>query len=240
MDDLLTRLSGFGESLERTLSDVRLDEVRGVDAQRPVVLPNPGGSRDSSMRRVRWQLMAAAAAVALIVGGLVVVRNARSGTQIANEPGQPALGSTLAEQLVGRTWVAVDYPLPTLPVMRFGRGDRGNQVTVDANDTCNSSSGVMSFDGDTVFESEVMSTGAGCGNPTVAPFANGTTFRLVGDEVTVENTGFGIGATRYVAIDSLAPLPPENLPGEYLYGATPLRITDDEFVIDGCTFSWTS
>lgn len=241
-DDLMNRLNTLGQSIERAVDDVRRDEIRSDDPTRHEAVVHVGASDPLRHRRRYRHVMAVAAAVVLVVGGLFFLRQRETDPQIAGESSSssapPASGSGLAEQLVGPTWIAVDYPLPALPVMRFTPGESSRQVVVEANDTCNDSSGVMSFKGDTVVQSQVMSTAAACGNPMVAPFADGTTFRLVGSELIVANASFGTAPTRYVAVESLMPVAPAETSGDYLLGTTPVLITTDEIIVEGCAYPW--
>lgn len=147
--------------------------------------------------------------------------------------------SELVDGLVGRTWVAVDYPLPRLPMLRFDRGDSGNEVEVDGDDTCNNSSGPVRFAGNTVADAEILSTAVGCSIPVVTFINTGATLDVQGAELIVSNpANTQAPSTRYVAWESLSGVPLDEMAGRYLYGTTVIGIADATIEVGECRGFW--
>jgi hypothetical protein len=130
-----------------------------------------------------------------------------------------AAAEDLVDALVDRTWIAVDHPLPRVPVVAFERSDRSDRVEVDGDDTCNDSTGPVTFDGTTVRSSEVFTTAAEQCIPGVTFISPGATFHVVGDELVISNPVDTLEpATRYVAWDALEEVTAGEVTGEYLAG----------------------
>lgn len=179
----------------------------------------------------RWSI--AAGAIALVVGGLWIVGRQSSDNWV----GDDGRGGGLVDGLPGRTWVAVDFGLSRLPVVRFDRGDSPSEVIWNGADTCNVSSGPITFDGVNVVAAEIGSTLVGCGGPQVTSVGVGTAFRLNGPELVVTNTAGSPVSTRYVALDALDLVDPDELTGTYYHGATVGHIGTDAIEVDDCRFA---
>lgn len=170
-------------------------------------------------------------AVGMVVSGCVWI----SGSTDDGADGE------LVDALVDRTWVAIDYPLPRQPTMRFSRGDTASQVEVNGDDTCNHSAGPVTFDETRVEASEVFSTAVGCAIPPVTFIIPGTTFEVNDSELLISNPKETLApSTRYLAWESLPAVTHAEMEGTYLHGTTVVRITEAGIETDECVAPWSA
>jgi hypothetical protein len=229
-NEVIRELARLGESLETGVDVIGVDEVR----ERASRLSDGQQAADTGHRSSR-AMVALAAALVLVVGGLVVL------SQRAVAPGvtgDPVAGGALVDALVGRTWVSIDHGGTRVPHLQLDAGE-GGQVAVVSYDGCNRGEGTFRLDGNLVAESMIMSTLAGCGgeNDATAIFP-GTRFDLLEGVLTVTNADSSVPSTRYIELSSMSPITPAEMVGTFTIGVWPVTFTASTVLVEGCEIGW--
>lgn len=219
--DVVEQLRSLARSFDEFVGALNVDEVVGEEAD------------DERPSRL-WTQVAAAVIVLALIGGLAAIVRMRDTGAPAD--GDALSGTELADAIVNRVWVAIDYPLPQLPALRFSDGEGSAGLVVDGNDGCNSLFGQFQLDGTTVAASQVGSTAMACSTPRIAGMWDGTMMALDGGTLTVTDpTGT---STRWLPVDALSPIAPDELVGTYTMGTTPVTVTPESVVVEECTRAW--
>jgi hypothetical protein len=229
--DLVEQLRQLAESFDEFVGEVTTDEIVW---QRDTVSDGLESSPPARPRRgsaARRMLVGAAASV--LIAGLVGIAQLRQADGPPTRGGQTAL----ADALVGHRWVAIDFPSAVLPWVQFSRGDGSTSLEVHGTDGCNQQEGRLGLDGQQVIDSRIASTAIACSGPSIGPLLDGSVLDVTSGELVV--TGPDGSATRYVALDALPELLPDELVGTYTVGTTPLTITADAVVTEDCSRTWT-
>jgi heat shock protein HslJ len=221
--DVVEQLRSLTRSFDEFVGEVTSDEVMGEHT-------------DDEGRDRRLTQVAAAVIVLALIGGLAALMQLRDAG--APSDGGTLSGAALADALVGRVWVAIDYPLPQLPFMRLSDGDGSTGVELVGSDGCNDQSGPFRLDGNTVAGSQIGSTDVGCSTPRIAGVWDGTTLTV--DSGTLTVTDSSGTSTRWLPLDALSPIAPNELVGSYTMGTATITVTPDAVTTDGCERSWTA
>lgn len=197
--------------------------------------------RDRRPREWLRPALAAAAVLAIVVGGIVAIT--RRDNDASTSTSGPLTGGTLIQALVTHRWIAVDSPVPELPSMRFSPvPGRPDTLDVTGDDGCNDFGGPLTISGNTVTESQISSTLVLCAGPTAGTVVGttsmwpGSTLTLINGVLTVANES---GSTRHVALDLLPTPVAADLVGTWSFAGTQLMtLTESTIEIGTCNVGW--
>lgn len=198
------------------------DEFRRELAARIREVPNAADIRvrpSAGRHRPLWTVMAVAAAVALLVAGIVLIagRSDDGSLTPADRPdGSSLTGDALFAELAGRRWLALerfDDPSPTVLTSDVSFAASTDRPEIVAHDGCNPYGGTFVFDGTAISAPRFTTEGEACdidvltltGDERIELFPDATTFVLQAAD--------GTPLARFTDVDSLVPTTADELPG---------------------------